>query len=46
MIAANQGVVTAPVCAAVANACSSFDHLGCTGEQRRGYGWAAPDRSL
>jgi hypothetical protein len=34
MIAVNQVVVTAPALRAdIANACSSFDHLGRTGEQ-------------
>ena len=36
MIAVNQVVVTAPALRAdIANACSSFDHLGRTGEQCR-----------
>jgi len=42
MIAVNQVVVTAPALRAdIANACSSFDHLGRTGEQCRGRGQAA-----
>jgi hypothetical protein len=37
MIAVNQVVFTAPTLRAdIANACSSFDHLGRTGEQCRG----------
>jgi hypothetical protein len=43
MIAVNQVVVTAPALRAdIANACSSFDHLGRTGEQCRACGQAAP----
>ena len=37
LLAVNQVVVTAPALRAdIANACSSFDHLGRSGEQRRG----------
>src|SRR4030088_2285310 len=47
MIAGNQVLVTAPALRAdIANACSSFDHLGRTGEQCRGCGQAAPVQSL
>src|SRR3982074_3680537 len=47
MIADNQVVVTAPALRAdIANACSSFDHLGRTGEQCRGCDRAAPVQSL
>src|ERR1700704_6093974 len=47
IIADKQIVVTAPALPAdIANACSSFDHLGRTGEQCRGGGQAAPVQSL